>query len=144
MSADKPEFELAGIVAELRSQRERWRNAVKRSLEPGGRELPSREALAAIVDGLRGALFPMRLGPPELRQDGEDYYVGHTLDTVLTSLLTQIRLELRYQARLAAARGASDVADSDALALELVRAFGSALPSIRTLLDSDVLAAYHG
>ena len=25
----------------------------------------------------------MRLGPPDLRQDSEDYYVGHTLDSVL-------------------------------------------------------------
>ena len=92
-------LDLAAIVAGLRDARERWRASQERPREVNGRELPSREALAEIVDGLRGALFPMRLGPPDLRQDSEDYYVGHTLDTVLNALLAQVRLELRYQAR---------------------------------------------
>jgi serine O-acetyltransferase len=43
---------------------------------------------------LRGALFPMRLGPADLRVDGEDFYVGHTLSAALTALRSQIRLEL--------------------------------------------------
>jgi len=133
-------LDLAAIVAGLRSARADWRDSQQRPREIGGRELPSREALAAIVDGLRGALFPMRLGPPELRQESEDYYVGHTLDTVLTALLTQIRLELRYHAR----HGGPSHADPDARALDVLRAFGEALPAIRTLLDSDVLAAYRG
>jgi len=102
--------------------------------------LPSREALASIVDGLRSALFPMRLGPPDLRQESEDYFVGHTLDAVLGALHGQVRLELRYQARHAG----SSIADADDEALEVLREFGAALPGIRALLDSDVLAAFHG
>ena len=90
---------LADIVAQLRRARERWRDGQHRVREVGGRELPSREALSAIVAGLRGALFPMRLGPPDLRQDHEDFYVGHTLDTALGALHGQIQLELRHQAR---------------------------------------------
>jgi len=133
-------LDLARIVAQLRSAREQWRHAQQRPREIGGRELPSREALANIVEGLRGALFPMRLGPPDLRQESEDYYVGHTLDTVLTALYAQARLELRFLARQTG-RGADDV---DARALALVREFGAALPEIRTLLDSDVIAAFHG
>jgi serine O-acetyltransferase len=142
MSIENPDFELAGIVAALRAQRERWRNAVKRSLEPGGRELPSREALALIVDGLRGALFPMRLGPPDLRQgqESEDYYVGHTLNTVLHALLVQVRLEFRYAARQ---NGEAD-ADVEAKARAAVNAFASSLPHIREMVDTDVQAAYHG
>ena len=131
-------LELAYIVAELRNVRAQWRSAQKRPLEVGGRELPSREALTGIVDGLRGALFPMRLGPPDLRQESEDYYVGHTLDAVLTALLVQVRLELGYHARH------GGPADADMRSLEVVRDFGAALPQIRSLLDSDVLAAYHG
>jgi len=133
-------LDLAHIVAELRGARERWRGAQQRPREIGGRELPSREALASIVEGLRGALFPMRLGPPDLRQESEDYYVGHTLDAVLSALLTQVRLELRYHAR----QGGLGQDDVDARAIDAVRDFGAALPSIRSLLDSDVLAAYHG
>jgi len=137
-SGNGASLDLGHIVAELRNVREQWRGAQKRPREVGGRELPSREALTGIVDGLRGALFPMRLGPPDLRQESEDYYVGHTLDAVLTALLLQVRLELRYHARH------GGPADADTRALEVVRDFGAALPQIRSLLDSDVLAAFHG
>ena len=133
-------LDLAAIVAQLRATRERWREQQSRPREISGRELPSREALVAILDGLRGALFPMRLGPPDLRQESEDYYVGHTLDTALHSLLGQVGLELRYHARFAG--GATQPLDERAL--EIVREFGAALPRIRELLDSDVLAAYRG
>ncbi len=132
-------FDLAQIVAGLRGAREQWRSAQRRNQEIGGRELPSREVLGAIVDGLRGALFPMRLGPPDLRQENEDFYVGHTLDTALQALLGQVRLELLHALR---AGGAGE--DPDARSRIIVREFGSTLPRIRTLLDSDVLAAFHG
>lgn len=132
-------FDLTRIVDGLRQARTHWRDSQQRSREVGGRELPSREALAVIVEGLRGALFPMRLGPPDLRQESEDYYVGHTLDAVLGLLLAQVRLEIRYLAR----QQGGEV-DVDTRALAIVREFGAALPRIRTLLDSDVLAAFHG
>jgi serine O-acetyltransferase len=82
----------------------------------------------------------MRLGPVDLREESEDFYVGHTLDAALTSLLAQARLELRYAARQ------SKVEDSevDSTALRLIQEFAAALPGLRTLLDTDVLAAYHG
>jgi serine O-acetyltransferase len=83
----------------------------------------------------------MRLGPPDLRQESEDYYVGHTLDAVLNALLSQVRLELRYSTRQ---QGGGPDADLDAQALQTVRAFAAALPGIRRLLDSDVQAAFHG
>ena len=131
-------LDLPDIVAQLRQARERWRVSQGRPREASGRELPSREALAAIVAGLRGALFPMRLGPPDLRQDNEDYFVGHTLDTALHALLGQVRLELGHRARAEPARSL------DEHALQVVREFGAALPGIRELLDTDVLAAYRG
>jgi serine O-acetyltransferase len=133
-------LDMANIVAQLRDVRERWRNAQRRPHDIGGRELPSREVLSGVTLALRGALFPMRLGPPDLRQENEDYYVGHTLDTVLGALQTQVRLELRYQAR----HNPEALADTDSRSFEIVRDFGAALPGIRALLDSDVLAAFHG
>ncbi len=137
-------LDVAGIVVALRAAREQWRAAQKRPREAGGRELPSRDALLRVLDGLRGALFPMRLGPPDLRQESEDYYVGHTLDAALNELVTQVRLELRYRAAQAQA-GARGLPDETAFqAREIVRQFGAALPAIRGLLDSDVLAAFHG
>jgi len=133
-------FEVGSIVQELQAARDDWRDAQKRSREAGGREFPAREAVAGIVDSLKGALFPMRLGPIELRQEGEDFYVGHTLDVALHALLAQARLELAYTSRHAP-RPAGEI---EAEALAAVRSFAAALPSIRRLLDQDVLAAFHG
>ena len=127
-----PSFDIAAVVRGLRAARERWRDAQKRPREPGGRELPSREALQDIVDALRGVLFPMRLGPPDLRQEHEDYYIGHTLGAVLHALTGQVRLELRHA-------GCHDLEPE-----ELVRQFADSLPALRGLLDSDVLAAWQG
>jgi serine O-acetyltransferase len=92
-----------------------------------------------VVAGLCGALFPMRLGPAELRQENEDFYVGHTLDAALNGLAEQVALELDYQQR----HGRPDDAGPDAAA-RIVREFAAALPAIRELLDSDVEAAYRG
>ena len=133
-------LDLDPVVAGLRAARERWRESQQRAREAGGRELPSREALTAIVEGLRGALFPMRLGPPDLRPESEDWYVGHTLDTVLTALRAQVRLELRHTARTQS----QPTLDADSRAQAVVHEFALALPRIRSLLDSDVLAAFQG
>jgi serine O-acetyltransferase len=133
-------LELEPVVAGLRAARERWRDSQQRLREPGGRELPSRDALASIVEGLRGALFPMRLGPPDLRPESEDWYVGHTLDTVLSALRVQVRLELRH----GACTQGPPTLDADARAQAVVHEFALALPRIRRLLDSDVLAAFQG
>lgn len=134
----------ADIVAGLRAERERWRASQHRPLEVGARELPSREALATVVEALQGALFPMRLGPPDLRQESEDYYVGHTLDVALNALLGQVHLELRHAARQHPTHADSGFGHAETQALQIVRDFGAALPGIRRLLDSDVLAAFHG
>jgi serine O-acetyltransferase len=67
-----PRWDVAQIVSDLRVQRARWRDAHQRPREGAGREFPSPRALRAIMDGLRGALFPMRLGPAGLHQEGED------------------------------------------------------------------------
>ncbi|EGH31397.1 serine O-acetyltransferase, partial [Pseudomonas syringae pv. japonica str. M301072] len=92
-------WQLQRIVSQLRGAREDWRARNRRvSGEHGGRELPSRAAMGEILEALSGALFPMRLGPVDLREESEDFYVGHTLDVALNALLAQARLELRYVA----------------------------------------------
>ncbi|MEG2632645.1 MAG: serine O-acetyltransferase EpsC [Comamonas sp.] len=133
-------FEVGEIVRALRGVRDEWRDLQKRSREPGGREFPSRDALARIVEGLKGALFPMRLSPTDLRHESEDFYVGHTLDAALQELLGQARLELNFNARHASL----PAHEIEAQATEAVRQFANALPALRRLLDSDVLAAYQG
>lgn len=133
-------FDVAGVVRALHEARNDWRDAQQRSREPGAREFPSREALAQVTLQLAGALFPMRLGPSDLRHESEDFYVGHTLDSALHALVAQARLELAFAAR----REPLDAQTIAQQALEKVRAFAAALPAIRRLLDSDVLAAWQG
>ena len=134
-------WQLKGIVDELRGAREQWRRQNGRSCgSTGGRDLPSREAVATVLEQLCGALFPMRLGPVDLREESEDFYVGHTLDAALNGLLAQARLELRYAGR----HGPCNIEELDATALRLIQGFATALPGIRRLLDTDVLAAYQG
>ena len=128
------------IVADLRAARERWRTAQQRSREFAVREFPSREALQDIAEALCGALFPMRLGPAELHQEGEDFYVGYTLDKALNALFQQVQLELGYHRRL----GCEAKEGVETQAAEIVKAFAQQLPQLRALLDTDVEAAYLG
>jgi serine O-acetyltransferase len=131
-------LDLHAVVDELRAIRTVWRTSQQRSLDSGPREFPSREAVRGIVTKLCEGLFPMRLGPSDLRRESEDYFVGHCLYSALTSLGEQVRLELDYQ-QTDATRAVSAERAS-----HIVRAFAHALPRIRLTLDTDVLAAYRG
>ncbi|MES2412878.1 MAG: serine O-acetyltransferase EpsC [Pseudomonadota bacterium] len=133
-------FDTREIVSALHGLRADWRESQRRSQEPGGREFPSRDALAVIVEQLKGALFPMRLGPTDLRHESEDFYVGYTLDSALHGLLAQMRLELAYSTR----QQSRSEAEIEAKALHAARNFASSLPATRSLLDADVLAAFNG
>ncbi|QQB32391.1 serine acetyltransferase [Achromobacter deleyi] len=134
-------WNLDSIVSGLRQARVAWRGPRGRLREDAGlREFPSQEALRQIIKDLCGALFPMRLGPIDLREEVEDFYVGHTIGAALDALLHQVGLELQYVGR-------DDpvlLADSQQRAIEIVRQFGAELPRVRAALDLDVTAAYQG
>ncbi|NWO11256.1 serine acetyltransferase [Chromohalobacter salexigens] len=134
------DWQLEEIVTQLRATRETWRERHGRSRERGCRELPSRSAIRVITDDLIGALFPMRLGPSDLRRESEDFYVGHTLDATLNALCHEVCLELKYIAR----QLGHDAGDTQARAVEIVQGFAADLPELRRRLDADVMAAYHG
>jgi serine O-acetyltransferase len=138
-SGSVPHWNVGHIVTELRALRGSWRDAHHRPRQGAGREFPSPEALRRIAHGLRGALFPMRLGPSDLRQEGEDFYVGHTIENALNELADQIRLELRGVA--ASSEAAAGV---DQRAVQIVQAFAAELPAARAELDQDMEAAYRG
>src|SRR5260370_19916793 len=128
---------LEQIVADLRASREE----LHRTRHPLGiRELPSREAVAGIVAGLRAALFPTHYGAPDLTDETVDYYVGHTLESTLRLLAEQIRRALRF---LPENHDLSD-AELGTHAFDLAREFGTQLPAIRALLVSDIQAAFAG
>ncbi len=130
-------IDISSIVKELREVRLSSLDHRHRRNRPP--KLPARKALQAIVDGLSAALFPNRLGTPGIKEEGLDYFVGHTLDTALRELNNQILLELRYSADTA-----RDKSPSTEVALYKTKQFSHTLPQIRQRLDTDLDAAFEG
>jgi len=131
------------IVAELRQSREdthkiRYRGRI--------REIPSRETLTAILDGLSAALFPTHYGQADLNDESIDYYVGNTLNSTLNALVEQVRRALLFVSRQQ--DDLHNHADVDtalqAQAISITRHFAAQLRDIRDLLVSDLQAAFQG
>lgn len=104
----------------------------------GTQGFPSRRALDRILSSLGAALFPLRLGPPELNVGNEDDFVAATLESALSQLGAQVRLNLAY----ALSPGDPDMVEHEVN--RIVAAFAASLPALRRALDSDVQAAYQG
>ena len=146
---DTVQWNLGPVIQALRSSRED-----KHKIRHNGRvrELPSREALTTIVNGLSAALFPTHYGRPNLTDESIDYFVGDTLNTTLNRLSEQVRRGLLFSAPAHAVpagddEGGGGAGDDAALAQQardITRAFAASLPDIRALLVSDVQAAYAG
>lgn len=131
--------ELEAVAANLRTVREDWRRSQARHAEFGAHGFPSRNGLARVVDLLSAALFPLRLGPPDLAPESEDAFVVTSLQTALPLLTAQVRMELAYS-------GAQAVpgADLTSAARAIVGELANRLPEIRRLIDTDLEAAYAG
>jgi serine O-acetyltransferase len=103
-------------------------------------KLPLRKELHNVIEGLSAALFPNRLGLADINDEGIDYFVGHTLDTVLRKLQQQIIRELHFVEEQNGGEGN----DIDERSHEITRIFAGQLPRVRRLLDTDITAAYQG
>jgi serine O-acetyltransferase len=101
-------------------------------------ELPSRTAMIDLIDQIAAAMFPRHYGPPGLSGEGFDAFVTLSLTTALQSLQRQVQLELELGDR------AAPQDDVGARALEIANGFAETLPSIRALLETDILAAFEG
>ena len=135
-------WQVQQVIDGLQQARHDWRESQHRAKEYGGRELPSKNALKAIVNELCGILFPMRLGPTDLRQESEDFYIAYALDKVLNALKQQVILALSYDQRRQ--QKSVDLAQQKTLAHQIVQEFADQLPQIRRLLDTDACAAFEG
>ena len=135
---------ISDIVAALRDLRLSSLEHRKRRNKPP--KLPSRKVLQSIIEGLGAALFPNRLGMPDLKDEGIDYFVGHTLDVVLRDLVIQVKLELNFASDTFSQRENSQ--NKEVLPAKtpthIVRDFARQLPAIRLLLDTDIKAAFEG
>jgi serine O-acetyltransferase len=123
------------IVAQLHSLREASQRQRYRAATP---QLPSFDAMVGIVDGLMAVLFPRHFGPPGLAPHTIDDFVRQTLVASLRSLQKQVRLEL------AVAREWNDfsTAADPGRAAEIIGDYATVLPSIRSVLETDIRAAY--
>ncbi|MGE4324001.1 MAG: serine O-acetyltransferase EpsC [Sphingobium sp.] len=131
-------WDIDHLVAELAAARARWRQAKQHHAEHGTDGFPSRANLTRIMAALCGALFPLRLGPSFVRAHNEDAFVAETLQTALSRLYGQIRLELIY----AMSGETSQAMDTEAA--RIIGGFAQSLPALRELLDTDVEAAFLG
>jgi serine O-acetyltransferase len=128
-------WDLDRIVAELRRSRGRSRES-----DNGHRavfEMPSRDVLREIIDGLFGAIFPTHFGLSDLTDEGIDYFVGHTLDATLRTLQQQVNRELKFSSALTET-------DCATQSFHITREFAARLPRVRAMLETDIHAAYQG
>lgn len=136
------QWNIQNIVSELQQARNEWRTKQKSLKDFGGRELPSKEEISKIMNDLCGILFPMRLGPHDLRQQSENFYIAHTLEKTLHALLEQVKLNLTYDDKSKKHHQSKEMIED--LAQRVVNDFAERLPTLRRVLDSDVIAAYEG
>ncbi|HMK89547.1 MAG TPA: serine O-acetyltransferase EpsC [Methylocystis sp.] len=137
-AVEDDQTDLNGIVEELRGLR---KSSQQRRYGGGPPpELPSRQAIASIVDGLVASLYPRHFAPAELTLDSVDGFIAFTLDAAFRSLREQVRRELQLHA------DSADPANSehDPRAGEITRAFARGLPKVRATLDVDIRAAFDG
>ena len=138
-------WNLAELVDSLRGCRERSPLNNRSTIKPAA--LPSPKVLTKVMESLMAALYPRRLGPTAaeqgafaLREARIDDFVGLTLHDSLLALRDQIRIELVARATTDDSPGLQEQQQATAI----TGRFAAQLPRIRTLLDSDLIAAYRG
>ena len=138
-------WNLAELVDSLRGCRERSPLNNRSTIKPAA--LPSPKVLTKVMESLMAALYPRRLGPTAaeqgalaLREARIDDFVGLTLHDSLLALRDQIRIELVARATTDDSPGLEEQQQATAI----TGRFAAQLPRIRTLLDSDLIAAYRG
>ena len=130
-------IEIDSIVAKLHTLRAAsLENRQRKNLSL---KLPTPKALTSVIEKLTAALFPNRLGSPKLINENTDHYVKKILNEALQEMLTQVYWELNHISNLEAYN-----VKIHKQATAIIQAFAEKLPSIRTLLDEDISAAYEG
>ncbi|WP_020654876.1 serine O-acetyltransferase EpsC [Massilia niastensis] len=130
-------WHLGPIIDALRTSRETTHNIRHQGRV---RELPSRDVLKQVVDGVSAALFPTHYGRPDLNDESIDFFVGDTLTVTLDRLAEQVRRALRFSAQ----HEQGEETELVERARTITRDFAASLPAIRALLVSDVQAALAG
>ena len=107
--------------------------------------LPSRDKTIAIIELLRRLMFPGFFDDQRLTSDTVTYHVGDLLNRTREAVYGQVREALRYDRNRREGKGAGDACDAcDVEAERITGEFLAKLPDLRTLLTTDVQAAFDG
>jgi serine O-acetyltransferase len=106
------------------------------------RPLPSRAAIATVVEDLRAVLFPGHFGAAAFTSANLRYAVGARLDRAQQELAEQIWRGLAFTCDHAGNRDKCGACATQAK--QVAQAFVSRLPAVRALLETDVRAAFDG
>ncbi|MCS6899963.1 MAG: hypothetical protein RMJ98_14415, partial [Myxococcales bacterium] len=125
-----------GLIESYRSQ--------PRAHHINRRFLPSRDEIIEIIELLLQLLYPGYYGRQDLTDQNLPYHVGVLLSTTRDKLQRQIAVCLCYHQEACGECPEATAAASQRQAVELTSQFLRQLPQIRTVLISDVQAAYDG
>lgn len=105
----------------------------------GHRPLPSREAIANILEDFLDILYPGFYRRQNLHMGNVEYHVGDLIDGLHDKLTQQIARALRHDC----AEDPGDI-DFEAMAQQKAIELLRRLPDLRSILEQDVQAAYLG
>jgi serine O-acetyltransferase len=109
----------------------------------GGRLLPSRSAIASLVEDVRVALYPNHFGSSDRGVEGLRQRISARLHRAQRTLVEQVRRGLTFSCGHAGARGGACAA-CDRRTAQVSETFLGRLPALRELLDADIEAAFKG
>ena len=139
LADESPTTPFAEVVDALCSANDDLLRAWRR--DRGRHLLPSRDAVAAVVEDLKAVLFPGHFGSSDLSAPSLRYYVGARLEKARAALAEQVRRGLVFACEH---NQADDCPRCARRAFDVMDSFVGRLPAIRALLEADVRAAYEG
>ncbi len=115
-------------------------DAISKTNHLGERSLPSRDAVAELIDGLKEILYPGYFGRRNFTRENIRYHIGDRIYQVHRALEEQVYLSVVHRCR----RTGNECEHCKDLAAALALEFMGRIPSVRRLLAGDVQAAYDG
>jgi serine O-acetyltransferase len=105
--------------------------------------LPSRDTIIEAIRRLRQLVFPGYFGKQGLTKTNISYRIGELVLEVSDLLYDQVRCCLRYRKQIPGANGDSQQCEEcDRMAAEVVSTFFDKIPAVRSILATDVQAAF--
>ena len=105
-----------------------------------GRDLPSKKVVIEVLDDLFTILFPGYLGDSEITKANVKYHLGTKLTSVYSRLTQEVEKSLKYICRKIECPQDVCLQRAHVVVKELLEL----LPEIRSMLSSDIRAAYRG